>query len=399
LAADKATSNAVVLPSASPHRATFIDSLNHSDDDSVTETTEVPRGDASDVIAEFVEPPRSNKKPQHHFRRSGRGRLKRHPLFVPTLPKPQPPSERSIPLARHAAGRTKAPNSALDQPVIARLATAGIGPYRAQQAAFQLREERPDPSHPRANGMLGSGPIARAGTAKLLSSFVDSKQLPLATAASRPDEPIDREESIPSSLTSHILVNEFQPPEASDSPSDFERLVAPRNDESPEGVADIATEEVSPTQLDPYSRPIAELGTSIDAPGGEFPGSAAADPFAAAGQLAHPMGARRRDVETVVFWDAPAVSHRPLYFEDVNLERHGFKVPLVQPVLSAAHFFGRLPTLPYLMVAEKHRQQRYTLGHYRPGSAASYAWYLPRPSIAGGVVGAAAVTGVLFAFP
>jgi hypothetical protein len=158
-------------------------------------------------------------------------------------------------------------------------------------------------------------------------------------------------------------------------------------------------EEISPRLDRTFDRPMATLDTNINAPEGELPQDVAGPRFAAAGEVRQGMGARRGNVETVVFWDAPNVAHRPLYFEEVNLERHGYRVPLIQPVLSGAHFFGRLPALPYLMFSEGHRQARYTLGHYQPGSMAPYAWYLPRPSLEGGIVEAAAVTGLLFAFP
>ena len=41
-------------------------------------------------------------------------------------------------------------------------------------------------------------------------------------------------------------------------------------------------------------------------------------------------------------WDAPALCHNPLYFEDVNLERYGYSLRyarVFQPVVSGAEFF------------------------------------------------------------
>jgi hypothetical protein len=94
--------------------------------------------------------------------------------------------------------------------------------------------------------------------------------------------------------------------------------------------------------------------------------------------------------------------YHPLYFEDVNLERHGYSprcMGPVQPVLSGVHFFATLPTLPYRLFAEPPWQCRYTLGHYRPGSAAPYALHLPPGSACGGLAEAAVITGLIFAFP
>jgi hypothetical protein len=98
-------------------------------------------------------------------------------------------------------------------------------------------------------------------------------------------------------------------------------------------------------------------------------------------------------------WEAPAFCHRALLFEEVNLERHGYKVPLVQPALSAAHFFSRVPAIPYLMVAEKYRTCTYTLGHYRPGSYAPYVWYYPRFSLDAAAFESAIIAGLIIAIP
>jgi hypothetical protein len=43
------------------------------------------------------------------------------------------------------------------------------------------------------------------------------------------------------------------------------------------------------------------------------------------------------------------VSYQPLYFEEINLERYGYNYGCLQPVLSAAKFYGTLPLLPYKM--------------------------------------------------
>ena len=49
-------------------------------------------------------------------------------------------------------------------------------------------------------------------------------------------------------------------------------------------------------------------------------------------------------------WKASGLCHKPLYFEDVQLERYGHSWnPVVQPFMSAAHFFVSVPLLPYKM--------------------------------------------------
>lgn len=43
------------------------------------------------------------------------------------------------------------------------------------------------------------------------------------------------------------------------------------------------------------------------------------------------------------------VRYRPLYFEEINLERYGYNFGCVQPLVSAVQFYGTLPILPYKM--------------------------------------------------
>ena len=109
------------------------------------------------------------------------------------------------------------------------------------------------------------------------------------------------------------------------------------------------------------------------------------------------IGAPRCWAEITYMWKASALCHKPLYFEDVALERYGHSWgPFLQPIMSGAHFFGRLPVLPYCMGLKTPGECVYTLGHYRPGSCAPYlvggmpfSW---RAALfqAGGAVGVAA---------
>ena len=77
--------------------------------------------------------------------------------------------------------------------------------------------------------------------------------------------------------------------------------------------------------------------------------------------------------EITYMWKASALCHKPLYFEDVHLERYGHSWgPCVQPIISGAHFFGRIPVLPYCMGLKAPNECVYALGHYRPGNCAPY---------------------------
>jgi len=72
-------------------------------------------------------------------------------------------------------------------------------------------------------------------------------------------------------------------------------------------------------------------------------------------------------------WKASGLCHKPLYFEDVHLERYGHSWgPYLQPLISGGHFFLTVPILPYKMGLYPPEECIYTLGYYRPGSCAPY---------------------------
>jgi hypothetical protein len=108
----------------------------------------------------------------------------------------------------------------------------------------------------------------------------------------------------------------------------------------------------------------------------------------------------RRFATTMFTWKAAGYCHKPLYFEDWQLERYGHSHgPLADPFFSAAHFFTTLPVLPYKMGVELPWECVYPLGYYRPGDCAP--WTVPAIpiSLRGMAVEAATVTGLVFLFP
>lgn len=107
----------------------------------------------------------------------------------------------------------------------------------------------------------------------------------------------------------------------------------------------------------------------------------------------------RRFATTMFTWKAPGYCHKPLYFEDWELERYGHSYGALDPVLSAAHFFTTLPVLPYKMGVELPWECVYPLGYYRPGDCAP--WTIPAIPISfrGMAVEAATVTGLVFLLP
>lgn len=116
-------------------------------------------------------------------------------------------------------------------------------------------------------------------------------------------------------------------------------------------------------------------------------------------------------------WEAPATRHLPLLFEEPNLERLGYTYgcrtwwcgeegsihasDCLQPFISGAHFFGRVPLIPYMIGMEEPCacEPIYTLGVDHPGTPTPYRrHYLPL-SLKGAVYQAAATVGMLYIFP
>lgn len=108
----------------------------------------------------------------------------------------------------------------------------------------------------------------------------------------------------------------------------------------------------------------------------------------------------RQFAPTTYTWKASALCHKPLYFEDVSLERYGHSWgPILQPLVSGGKFFATLPILPYEMGIEPPCECVYVLGYYRPGSCAPYMLFPIPLSIRGGLVEAGAVVGAVFVIP
>lgn len=99
-------------------------------------------------------------------------------------------------------------------------------------------------------------------------------------------------------------------------------------------------------------------------------------------------------------WTASALCHKPLVFEEAQLERYGHSFrPVVQPFVSAAHFFVCVPAIPYILGVEPWNECIYTLGYYRPGSCAPYTLDPLPISIRAALAEASVVTGVAAILP
>ena len=134
------------------------------------------------------------------------------------------------------------------------------------------------------------------------------------------------------------------------------------------GTSVMAGVQPSPSTADEI-RPIGELDASITPPVGERPANLAQIRFARVPVIYANSTGGRDWQPYAYFWQAPALCHRPLYFEEPNLERYGHSAGcLLQPLISTAHFFSAVPALPIKMAFKHPHTCCYSLGHGRPGS-------------------------------
>jgi hypothetical protein len=104
--------------------------------------------------------------------------------------------------------------------------------------------------------------------------------------------------------------------------------------------------------------------------------------------------AGRNFVPSAMQWKASGLCHKPLYFEEVQLERYGHELgPVLQPLVSSAHFFGNIAVLPYKMGIHPAHECQYALGYYRPGDCAPYMLPPVPISLRGAAAQAAVVVG------
>jgi hypothetical protein len=189
---------------------------------------------------------------------------------------------------------------------------------------------------------------------------------------------------------------------AANSPKTAAESESPRGAAPDKGYAKSDEAGGSRNLIDFESRPITSLTANIGQKAGEKPKDFGKEQLAR--MQARPADSVfARNWPMVCFqWEAPSLAYRPLYFEEVNLERYGYGMKYVraaQPLISAGQFFTTVPILPYKLFAESARTPVYTLGHYRPGSDVPFRPVYPPLSISGGVVEAGVAAGLIFVVP
>ncbi|MDZ4783390.1 MAG: hypothetical protein SGJ19_24350 [Planctomycetia bacterium] len=124
--------------------------------------------------------------------------------------------------------------------------------------------------------------------------------------------------------------------------------------------------------------PLPRLEIDIRPTTGTLPEDIALEYVRGQGQVAGDVGPRW--YLSPYSWEAPGLFHRPIYFEDVALERHGrSRCAPLQPVLSAARAAGQFVILPAQMVVHRPLDCVYTLGYGKPRipPVYPYPWCAP----------------------
>jgi hypothetical protein len=146
-------------------------------------------------------------------------------------------------------------------------------------------------------------------------------------------------------------------------------------------------------------KPIGSVSAVAVPPAGELPVDFAGPVFAQAGAVVAPVNATH-DWPTMTYaWEASAVPHTPLYFEDVNLERYGYTHGILQPWISGGRFFINVVFLPYHLFNEPPGQLEYPLGYYRPGDKAPPVRQIKPVKLSAVAAEAAFVVGMVILLP
>ena len=104
-----------------------------------------------------------------------------------------------------------------------------------------------------------------------------------------------------------------------------------------------------------------------------------------------------RAADVLVTWETPALSHRPLYYEDVDVERYGHSIcPVVQPIICGARFLKDTAFLPYEAGVTPPYRAIYAIGMARAGSPTPPVRDRLPLSLRGIAAQGAATTGLFF---
>ncbi len=93
------------------------------------------------------------------------------------------------------------------------------------------------------------------------------------------------------------------------------------------------------------------------------------------------------------------VNYERLLFQDINTERYGWDLGMVQPAISTGKFFFDLALLPYHIGSRPFDCIDSSAGYCQPGDPVPYLLYPPNLSVTGFMAETGAVLGAMAIFP
>jgi len=128
--------------------------------------------------------------------------------------------------------------------------------------------------------------------------------------------------------------------------------------------------QATPT-IDGIQLPVPRLEIDVQPTPGTLPKNVGLDYVRSQGVLQGDVGPRW--YLSPYYWEAAALFHRPLYFEDAALERHGrSRFAALQPGISAVRAAGQFVILPGQMIIHRPLDCDYTYGFGKPRVAPVY---------------------------
>ncbi|MBA4019280.1 MAG: hypothetical protein C0483_19110 [Pirellula sp.] len=153
-------------------------------------------------------------------------------------------------------------------------------------------------------------------------------------------------------------------------PQNSNRLASPAPTIEVVPQQEVAVDSIPAPQSDPNApavKPLRDISVNIRL-SGEVPANVAA-PASAPPETVGGREVQRGYADSMYFWQASNMVHRPLYFEQRYVERYGANFGLMQPIASGVQFAADTALLPAKMLVHPPRECVYSLGYGRPGSS------------------------------
>jgi hypothetical protein len=188
-------------------------------------------------------------------------------------------------------------------------------------------------------------------------------------------------------------------------PSDAEPILNQAKEEISSPQPDSASDVVpgaSDDDQDRFARQVTDVRLDIRPPQGALPPNLAPDEAdenpAQPSDQEEPFAPDMH--EPIICACTPwTICYRPLYFEDIPLERYGRTFGIVQPGVSAVRFFCTVPLLPYKMTVRRPRSCECSNGFSRLGDQPLPGYGAKFLRLDAGAVEAAVLGGLFLALP